>query len=254
MLRLTFIDTESTWDEVLHEDYRSLNPRKHQHHRMASKRIFAAAALDVSIGADGTTSIGGVSSWTEHEHGDEAATVTGLFDHLRFRPDTKAVTWGGLAADLPLLTMAAMEHQLTLPEQLRAGQRPRWGEMRQHTDLALELKGQGRDWAHLSELGLRLGFPKALFTSKSRIDLPRNAEEWASARSHVEFDTVLTAMVCLSWLRAQGRISGDRTAMTFQLADWFLRARNPDEAIGKSLAALRRLMGERIKQRLLEAA
>jgi len=27
MLKLTFIDTESAWDEYLHEDYRAIDPK-----------------------------------------------------------------------------------------------------------------------------------------------------------------------------------------------------------------------------------
>ena len=52
MLRLTFIDTESAWDEYLHEDYRAIDPKGvaklerqgRKRHNQACKRIFAAAA------------------------------------------------------------------------------------------------------------------------------------------------------------------------------------------------------------------
>jgi len=253
MLQLTFIDTESHWDEHLHNDYRALNC-KHRDHRMASKRIFAAAALDISIDADGAVSIGGLSSWTEFAHGDEAAVVGALFDHLRFRPDHKAVTYGGLAADLPLLTLASMEYALILPGQLRSGHRVRPGELWPHTDLALSCKGKGRDWAHLSEVGLRLGFPRELFMGKSQVTFPTTPEQWQAVRHHVGFDCVLTAMVALAWMGAQGRFRIDTPAMIYQLSDWFLRNGGGESAMSEPLAELRRRMAERIACRFAEAA
>lgn len=254
MLKLIFIDTESAWDEHLHEDYASLNRRKHKHHRMASKRIFAAAALSIVVDDEGSTSIEGLRSWTEHGYGDEAAVVEALLDHLRFKPDHTAITWGGLAADLPLLTMAAMEHQLVLPHQFRFGQRTRFGELKPHTDFALLLKDQGRDWAHMSELALRIGIPRDLLTRKSELPYPRCDKDWVEARAHVELDTVLTAMVALPWLRAQGRIGGDVSAMIYQISDWFARMRADGTSLEEPMRALRRRMVDRIERRALEAA
>lgn len=252
MLKLMFIDTESAWDEHLHEEYASLNRRKHKHHRMSSKRIFAAAALALFIDADGITTIEGQHSWTEHGYGDEAAVVEALLDHLRFNPDHTVVTWGGLAADLPLLTMAAMEHDLVLPLQLRAGQRSRFGDLKPHTDFALVLKGQGRDWAHMSELALRMGLPRDLLARKSQLPYPSSEADWAAARLHVQLDTVLTAMVALPWLRAQGRIGGDAAAMIHQLAAWFARRSADGTEIEGPIHELRRRMLGRIERKALE--
>ncbi|WP_373488844.1 hypothetical protein, partial [Blastomonas sp.] len=212
MLKLTFIDTESCWDEHLHDAYREVDPRgcaefKRKHptkHRQASKRIFAAAAFDIAIDDAGAVSIEGMHSWTEHSHGSEMAVVEALFDHVRFRPDHKAVTYSGLSADLPLLTLAAMEYNLTLPDQLRTGHRPRPGDFRPHLDLALELKGAGRDWAHMSEIGLRMGLPGALFANKTAVEYPSSAAEWQAVRQHVERDVLLTAMITFGWLPVQG--------------------------------------------------
>ncbi|WP_165961120.1 hypothetical protein [Qipengyuania sediminis] len=254
MLKLTFIDTEAAWDEHLHEDYASLNRRKHKRHRMSSKRIFAAAALSMHIGDDGTTSIQGLQSWTEHGYGDEAAVVEALLDHLRYRPDDTVITWGGLAADLPLITMAAMEHQLVLPPQLRFGQRVKFGELMPHTDLALTLKDKGRDWAHMSELALRMGVPRDLLARKSEVPYPLTVEDWEAARIHVELDTVLTALVALPWLRAQGRIRGDTSAIAFHLADWFGRMRAQGTALAEPMRDLRRRMMDRIERKALEVA
>ena len=254
MLRLTFIDTESAWDEYLHEDYRAIDPKGvaklerqgRKRHNQACKRIFAAAALDIAIGDDRTIVIEGLSAWTEREHGDEQGVVEGLLDHIRFRPDHRVVTYGGLAAELPLLTLAAMEYGLLLPDQLRGNQRVRSSEMRPHMDLALELKGQGRDWAHLSEIGLRMGLPRDLFTGKTEVELPQTAEDWIEMRRHVSCDVVLTAMVTLAWLRVQGRISIDMPSALYQLADWFLRRIGDKTRMVAPFAELRMRMAEQM--------
>ena len=246
MLKLTFIDTESAWDEYLHEDYRAIDPkgiakleaRGRKRHNQACKRIFAAAALDIIIGDERTLVIEGLSAWTEREHGDEQAIVEGLFDHIRFRPDHRVVTYGGLAAELPLLTLAAMQYGLLLPDQLRGNQRVRYGEMRPHLDLALELKGQGREWAHLSEIGLRMGLPRDLFIGKTEVEFPQTGQDWIEMCRHVSCDVVLTAMVTLAWLRVQGRISIDVPSALYQLAYWFLRRTGDETRMAAPLAQL----------------
>ncbi|GMM92496.1 hypothetical protein [Qipengyuania sp. MTN3-11] len=254
MLKLTFIDTESAWDEYLHEDYRAIDPKGvaklerqgRKRHNQACKRIFAAAALDIVIGDDRTMVIEGLSAWTEREHGDEKAIVEGLLDHIRFRPDYQVVTYGGLAAELPLLTLAAMQYGLLLPDQLRGNQRVRYGGGRPHMDLALELKGQGRDWAHLSEIGLRMGLPRDLFTGKTEVDLPQTAEDWIEMRRHVSCDVMLTAMVTLAWMRVQGRIGIDMPPALYQLADWFLRRIGDDTRMAAPLVELRMRTAEQM--------
>ena len=87
------------------------------------------------------------------------------------------VTYGGLSADLPLLTLGAMQYQRVLPQQLRYGQRGRFGEIRPHMDFALALKDQGREWAHLSEIGLRMGMPRELFVGKADVEIAQTPEE-----------------------------------------------------------------------------
>lgn len=252
-MHITFIDTESAWDEMFHEEYRSLNPKKHQRRRVASRRAFAAAAFDIVIEAGGKTSIAGLTSWTQNSHFTDEAVASELFDHLRFRPQASVVSWGGLATDIPVLTLAAMEHELKLPPQLCANRPRRWNEPRPHCDLALEMKAQGRDWAHLSEIGLRLGLPAILFANKSRVDLPQSDEEWQQVRSHVELDTMLLALVFLSWRSAQGQIKGDWTAMAFQIIDWFISHRQPDPQIVEALWQVRQTMIDRLHTRFLRA-
>lgn len=254
MTKFEFIDVEAVWDEHLHEAYREIDPRgaamqkrnDTHRHRIPCKRVIAAAAFSIELDECGAISIGGLKSWTKHEHGDEREVVANLFAHLRERPEARVVTYAGLAAEVPLLTLAAMQYQLALPDQLRTGlhgfNRP--GAWRPHIDLALELKGQGRDWAHLSELGLRLGLPPALFTGKPDIEQPVSGEQWQALRQRVNMDCVITGMIALSFWRAGGRVRLDQVAMLHNLADWCVRSQAFSDAHTDALIHLRSLMFE----------
>ena len=262
MTELIFIDTESEWDELLHEAYRSIDPvgaGEHERggakrHRQATRRIYAASALHLAISSDGKIDLLGIRIWTEQDRGDEKGVVDALLNHLRMRPQAKAVTYGGLAAELPLLGLAAMQHELVLPPQLCSDSRWRPGTLRPHTDLALVLKGQGRQWAHLSEIGLRLGFPADLFANKPTVGKPRSEEEWEELSCHVAMDTVLTAMGALSRWRAQGAFAIDQTAMVYQLCDWSMRRRLVGQAQALPVARLAEQMLDRMDAELMGAS
>lgn len=264
MTKFTFIDIEAAWDEHLHEAYRQIDPavagehtRNGQHRRrQACKRIIAAAALDLEIDEAGAISIGGLSSWTKHDHGDEREVVANLFEHLRARPDAHVVTYAGLAAEVPLLNLAAMQFEMVLPRQLCSGgpvplRHSRW---RPHIDLALELKGQGREWAHLSEIGLRLGLPGELFAGKPQIEEPNAGEGWKALRDRVSMDCVLTAITALSFWRANGRINLDQAAMLHNVASWCQRTGLASEAYRDPIARLQQQALAAIVENLAEAA
>lgn len=261
MTELLFIDTESEWDEHLHEEYRSIDPvgaGAHERggakrHRHATRRIYAAASLHLSISNDGKVQPLGVRVWTEEDCGDEKGVIDALFQFLQAHPQAKVVTYSGLAAELPLLNLAAMQHELVLPPQLRAESRMRPGTLRLHTDLALVLKGQGRQWAHLSEIGLRMGFPAELFAAKPTVGKPRSQDEWEELGCHVAMDTVLTAMVALSWWRAQGTFAIDQTAMVYQLCEWSMRRRLVGQAQAQPVARLAEKMLDRMDAEIMGA-
>jgi hypothetical protein len=264
MTKFTFIDVEALWDEHLHEAYREIDPRgaakqkrnDTHRHRIPCKRVIAAAAFSIEVDEGGAISIAGLKSWTQHEHGDEQEVVANLFAHIREKPEARVVTYSGLAAEVPLLTLAAMEYGLVMPQQLCTGMpvfaRP--GTWRPHIDLALEIKGQGRDWAHLSELCLRLGLPSALFMGKPDIEQPVSSEQWQALRQRVSMDCVLTAVVALAFWRANGRIRLDQVAMLHNVAEWSLRNIDLADVHIEPLVALRAQTIERMAMERDEAA
>ena len=153
MHKFTFFDTESTWDQDLHAGYKTIEPDLYSY-RIGSKRIFAASAFDLTLDAQGQITCERISSWTEHQYGDEEAVVAHLFDHLRARPDYTAVGFGSIATDVSVLTLAAMEYGIQRPRQFRS-QRPATtlNSLRAHPgghlDLGLALKGRGKTWHHM---------------------------------------------------------------------------------------------------------
>jgi hypothetical protein len=70
----------------------------------------------------------------------------------------------------------------------------------------------------------------------------------------VALDTVLTAMVALSWWRAQGVFDIDQTAMVYQLCDWSMRRRIVGEAQALPVARLAEQMLERMDAEVTEAS
>jgi len=253
MHQFTFFDTESYWDEHLHEDYRRIDPAAQPHHRIASRRIFAAAAFDVTIQDCGQISCDQMASWTRHDHGDEEAVVRGLFEHMSSSPGRTACGFGSVAVDLPLLTLAAMEYGLQLPAQLRFhGQSgPR---NRAHIDLGLALKAQGATWSHLTEVILRLGLSHELIVGKARVSLPSSAEAWVAARAHCEMDTALLAIAMVAWLRAQGTPGLDVKIASLAVLEWMRRTRPTTDGIRERLAHASAQLTGQISERFTVAA
>ncbi|EZP70379.1 putative 3'-5' exonuclease [Sphingomonas paucimobilis] len=237
MAAFTFFDTESAWDEDLHEAYRRIDPKVQPHHRLGSKRIFAAAALDLTLTDNGQISCDAVHSWTEHDHGDEEAVVSGLFDHLRARPDRVAVVYGSIAADVPLLLAAAMQHGIVLPSQFIERRSFSRAALHPHTDVGLVLKGGGKTWHHMAEVALRLGLPVDLLDTKARVDFPRTADQWQEVRAHVELDAALVGIVMLAWLKTQGQACLQPTTMMIAVLDWIRRNGHMTVSMADKIAA-----------------
>jgi len=240
------LDTETYWDERLHEEHRAFDPRSNRH-ATAVRRVMAAATFLFSIDADGRVACGSVSSWSEHDWFDDREVVKQLFDNLRQHDATPVVTFGGLATDVPVLLLTAMENGLPLPPQLldqpgRKGPRP-------HLDLGLQLKGGGRTWCHLSQVLLRIGVPAGLVAAKPNVSRPRDAAEWQTLRGHVELDCLLLAIAKIAWLVAQQTPCLRFEPAAIALICGFLR-RRPDHGAKELLhayaAELQFQFGERL--------
>lgn len=216
------LDAEFHWDEHLFEAHRAID-RKSDRRAVAVKRVMAAAVFQFTIDDEGRVSTGEICSWSERDWGDEEGVVSQLFDYLRAHGNTPILTFGGLATDVPVLVLAAIAHGLRLPPQLidqpgRKGPRP-------HLDLALQLKGGGRTWSHMSQVLLRMGVPEPLVAAKPTVLRPNTVEEWQSLRDHVELDCLLLAMAKMGWLVSQCTDGLRLEPANIALMEGFLRRR-----------------------------
>lgn len=216
------LDLELFWDEHLHETHRAMDP-KSDRRATAVKRVMAASVFEFSVDGEGRVSTGDIVSWTEFAWGDEEALLHQLFDHLRAHSDIPVLTFGGLATDIPVLVLAAMQYGLSLPPQLidqpgRKGPRP-------HLDLGLMIRGGGRTWSHLSQVLLRMGIPDELVAAKPGVSRPKLDAGWLALRDHVELDCLLLALAKIGWLCAQGTDALRFDPAAIALCAAFLRKR-----------------------------
>ena len=200
MQKYTILDTEMRFDPYLQEAYLEIDPANART-RIGARRLEVMAMLDVDLDEEGRISVGTLASWTAEHTGEGPMLKQALF-HLRERSDRKLVTYGGSAVDAKVIELAAMQHDLALPIQLREQFGPRRDA--QHLDLAMAIKGFGRTWHHLSEIMLRLGVPVALIRDKADPVDERQPFNWKSVREHCELDTLLTAIALIAWRRIQG--------------------------------------------------
>lgn len=222
------IDCEFHWDEALHQAHLSFDPTSKKH-ATAVKRVMAAAAMEFSIDGEGRVSTGPVVSWNELEWGGEKGVVEQLFDYMRARPSAALLTYGGLATDIPVLLLAAMEYGIRLPNQLldqpgRKGPRP-------HLDLGLMLKGGGRTWSHLSQVLLRQGVPLELVRDKPSVLRPCQPKAWQNLGDHVELDVLLLAIAKVAWRVSQGAPGLRLEPAIIGLIGGFLRQRRDHRAV-----------------------
>ncbi|WP_373486945.1 hypothetical protein [Blastomonas sp.] len=221
------IDCEFSWDEALHQAHLSFDPTSKKH-ATAVKRVMAASAFEFSIDDEGRVSTGPVVSWNEFDWGGEKAVIEQLFDYLRARPSGAVLSYGGLAVDIPVLLLAAMEYGIRLPDQLldqpgRRGPRP-------HVDLGLQLKGGGRTWSHLSQVLLRIGVPVELVRDKPSVLRPCQPKAWQNLADHVELDVLLLAIAKVAWRVSQGAPVLRLEPAIIALIGGFLRQRRDHRA------------------------
>lgn len=171
--------------------------------RWPFRRVCAAALLTFSVDEDGRFEFGHLDSWAGD---DEAALLRVLFNRLRMLPEYELITWGGLSCDLLILRMSAMEHGLRLPKQLVHGAREygRW----LHRDLAVEMRGGGGVFVHMSEVATRLNLPVKFADKASSVPVLMAEGKLRRVAGIAEADVLTTAMVACSMMEIHGELSG----------------------------------------------
>ncbi|MGB3752440.1 MAG: hypothetical protein WA954_00905 [Parerythrobacter sp.] len=219
--------------------------------RIAARRIAIASMLDVSIDDLGKISVGRLRTYTT-EHQDEAAMLAAVFDDLRASGNSDLITYGGSAVDAKVVELAAMQHDLALPPQLKQAFGPR-KEHPAHLDLSAQMKGFGKTWHHLSEVMIRMGLPVALLRNKGEPCFRHDQLNWKAGVAHCELDTLLTAIALIAWRRVQGAAGLRIPGAKFALIEGFLRQR-PDATFAPILRGEQQELLEAIADEFAEAA
>lgn len=215
------LDLEFISDRELHAAHRSVDPRSSPR-AMAVKRIRAAAVYEFALNDDGDLSAGTLAVWSA-EDSNEQAVVAQVLEYLARRTDAVVLTYGGVAIDVPVLGLAAMEYGIELPPHFRYTPGPH--RQRLHLDLGLMIKGSGKSWSHLSQVALRMGLPVELVSGKARVPRSNDPTGWHMLREHVALDTLILALAWTAWSVTQ-RTSGVRyEPCAAELIAAFLRRR-----------------------------
>lgn len=201
--RLIVIDCEFYADFALYQRYCRIDPEPARC-RWPMKRVAAVSVMELAV-PDERLEVTAFKSWSGP---DEGRVVDRLFTFLAERPFHRLVTYGGVACDVAVLRLAAMQHHLRLPPQLRFGDRAR----HVHLDLAIAMKGGEGSYVHQLELATRLNIPCKL--ADCAADVPRLVDRGEFRRiEHIaESDVITTAFLLASYLKVQGEISSARAA------------------------------------------
>ena len=247
MQKYTILDTEMRFDPYLQEAYQEIDPANART-RIGARRLEVMAMLDVDLDEEGRVSVDPLASWIAEGIGEGLMLKDALL-RLCERTDRKLATYGGSAVDAKVIELAAMQHDLTLPNQLREQFGPRRDA--QHLDLAMAIKGFGRTWHHLSEIMLRVGVPVAIISTKAEPIELNQSMDWKSVRDHCELDTLLTAIALMAWRRIQGDPCLHVPMAFYALIEGYLRQRpngGTASVLRRQAAYLASLLGRELEQ------
>ena len=196
--KVVVLDLEFLPDEQLYARYVRLDPRPARS-RWPMKRVVAATVMSLRV-ADGLLQVEHFKTFAGR---DEGKLVSQLFAYFNERADYRLVTWGGLNVDIPVLRIAAMEHALKLPLQLRPQARDRRGWL--HLDLCVEMKAG--EYVHLSEVATRLNIPVKFGGCAASIPHLVRKGDWRAIGWVCEADVVSLACLFSSYLGMLGELS-----------------------------------------------
>ncbi|QNN65636.1 hypothetical protein H9L12_03420 [Sphingomonas rhizophila] len=198
------LDLEFIYDRQLYERYASRDRDDAAPMRWPMRRVAAASVMAVTVD-DGILDVRAMQSWSGP---DEARTVARLFAFIRERPFARLVSWGGISADVPVLRIAAHEHGLKLPRQLKSNINSR----AVHLDLAQAFKGGERNHVHMTEVAVRQNIPVKMGGSAAMIPAFVQAGKYRSCEHVSEADVVSTSLILCNWLAAEGDLMSGKAA------------------------------------------
>lgn len=167
--------------------------------RWPFQTIVTAAAMVLVEHPDGNLDVARFVTLSQPDH-DERAVIAGILQVLADAPEgAELVSWAGMLHDVPLLTLGAMRHGLTLPKG--------WGWLGfggndpvRHIDFARTTTGGFKmKPVHLAEILASLDIPAKISVPAFAVARLIYAEQWDAVQEACEGDVISTALLLARW-------------------------------------------------------
>ncbi|AOR76450.1 hypothetical protein [Novosphingobium resinovorum] len=217
--RLPFVvlDTESEYDLDVHDRYLAaerftdddkvaLHPRDARedprvHPRWPCQRITAMSWLILRDTSDGLVPERMETRGRPEQ--DEGQIIAAFLTDMQQLGPARLVTWGGFAADMPPIMLAAMAAGLTMPDSLSGLLSP-WQRSRSgHIDLMSEISG-GAARPHMAEVAAKLNIPCKLTCRPDLVSRLMTRGKWSDVKSVAEGDCLTLTAILMAWKHLGG--------------------------------------------------
>lgn len=167
--------------------------------RWPFQTIVTAAIMVLTEDESGGIGVTRFTTLSQPEH-DERDIVAGILQVLSEVPKTaELVSWAGMLHDVPMLTLAAMRHGLTLPKG--------WGwlgfggnDTVRHLDFARTTTGGFKmKPVHLAEVLASLDIPAKISVPAFAVARLIYAGQWDAVQEAAEGDVISTALLLARW-------------------------------------------------------
>lgn len=167
--------------------------------RWPFQTIVTVAAMVLVEHPDGNLDVSRFVTLSQPDH-DEREVIAGVLQVLADAPDgAELVSWAGMLHDVPLLTLGAMRHGLTLPKG--------WGWLGfggndpvRHLDFARTTTGGFKmKPVHMAEILASLDIPAKISVPAFAVARLIYAGQWGAVQEACEGDVISTALLLARW-------------------------------------------------------
>lgn len=167
--------------------------------RWPFQTIVTAAIMVLTEHPDGNVDVSRFVTLSAPDH-NECEVIAGVLQVLADAPQTaELVSWAGMIHDVPMLTLGAMRHGLTLPRGWQwlgfGGNNPV-----RHLDFARTMTGGFKmKPVHLAEILATLDIPGKITLPAFAVARHIYAKQWEAVQEACECDVISTALLLAHW-------------------------------------------------------